>query len=139
MNFSTPYKLKFSCSKALLTKAFLCQVLMGGEGGSARRVLGWDATLSLAVNITPLCSFTTKGFHELTGSFVFSRNKEDFPTTSLPCSHRSRHLGSLRSQPHETLTGAAQSLPWNQVVKVTRQKAPFVPGRIPFQKCPYVY
>lgn len=48
--------------------------------------------------------------------------------SSTQYTHRQALRWGLRSQPQETVTGAAQGVPWEQVVKVTRQKASAVPG-----------
>lgn len=107
-------------------RAFPCQVwkVWGVERGE------W--TLSLAVNITPLVLSPPRDLTlELMGSFAFSQKRDDFPTTTLhPIHEEAGTSGGIRSQPQETLTGAAHSMPGNQVVRSQGRKLAWSPGAV---------
>lgn len=67
----------------------------------------------------------------LMGSFAFSQKLDDFPTPSLHPIHKEAGTsGGVRSQPQKTLTGAAQSMPRNQVVRSQGRKLAWSPGAV---------
>lgn len=119
-----PRERKFRCSKA-----FLCPV-WGGRGPVVGGG-GWRREMHCHWLWNPSSLF----FHNQGISLwswwlrLLSQSPDDFPTTSsTPFTKKPPLQGPRVTQPQETLTGAPQSVPRNQVVRPQGRKHPSSPG-----------